>query len=145
MCASSEKRWCLWFCDVVQLQYCARAAEILVDGRDIHVVRKREVIKDLWALKASLNKITTIENKTRSNLSKCMAGNDFMVIDCARHKMYLSPEKIKQLADRNFGIGFDQLLPVEPLYDDQDFHYRIFTADGSEEQCGNGAQVLLAL
>lgn len=30
----------------------ARAAEILVDGRDIHVVRKREVIKDLWALES---------------------------------------------------------------------------------------------
>ena len=30
----------------------ARAAEILVDGRDIHVVRKREVIEDLWALES---------------------------------------------------------------------------------------------
>ena len=30
----------------------ARAAEILVDDRDIHVVRKREVIKDLWALES---------------------------------------------------------------------------------------------
>ena len=30
----------------------ARAAEILVDGRDTHVVRKREVIKDLWALES---------------------------------------------------------------------------------------------
>jgi diaminopimelate decarboxylase len=30
----------------------ARAAEILVDGRDIHVVRKREVIEDLWTLES---------------------------------------------------------------------------------------------
>jgi diaminopimelate decarboxylase len=30
----------------------ARAAEILVDGDSVHVVRKREVIEDLWALES---------------------------------------------------------------------------------------------
>lgn len=69
-------------------------------------------------------------------------GNDFMVIDNVTQSIYLSNEQIKQLADRNFGIGFDQLLIVEPPYDpDLDFHYRIFNADGSEvSQCGNGAR-----
>ena len=69
-------------------------------------------------------------------------GNDFMVIDNVSQNVYLSNEQIKQLADRNFGIGFDQLLVVEPPYDpDLDFHYRIFNADGSEvAQCGNGAR-----
>ena len=69
-------------------------------------------------------------------------GNDFMVVDCITQNIYFSPERIQQLADRNFGVGFDQLLLVEPPYDpDQDFHYRIFNSDGSEvEQCGNGAR-----
>lgn len=69
-------------------------------------------------------------------------GNDFMVIDGITQKVFLSNEVIKRLADRHFGIGFDQLLLVEPPYDpEQDFHYRIFNADGSEvEQCGNGAR-----
>lgn len=69
-------------------------------------------------------------------------GNDFMVIDNVTQSVYLSKEQIKKLADRNFGIGFDQLLVVEPPYDpDLDFHYRIFNADGSEvSQCGNGAR-----
>ena len=69
-------------------------------------------------------------------------GNDFMVLDNVSHNVYLSNEQIKRLADRNFGIGFDQLLIVEPPYDpDLDFHYRIFNADGSEvSQCGNGAR-----
>jgi diaminopimelate epimerase len=69
-------------------------------------------------------------------------GNDFMVIDNVTQSVYLSPEQIKKLADRNFGVGFDQLLIVEPPYDpDLDFHYRIFNADGSEvSQCGNGAR-----
>lgn len=69
-------------------------------------------------------------------------GNDFMVVDNLTQNVFFSKEKIMQLADRNFGIGFDQLLLVEPPYDpDQDFHYRIFNADGSEvSQCGNGAR-----
>jgi len=69
-------------------------------------------------------------------------GNDFLVLDNVTQNVYLSNEQIKQLADRNFGVGFDQLLVVEPPYDpDLDFHYRIYNADGSEVgQCGNGAR-----
>ncbi len=69
-------------------------------------------------------------------------GNDFMVVDGVTQNVFLSQDQIKKLADRNFGVGFDQLLLVEPPYDpDLDFHYRIFNADGSEvSQCGNGAR-----
>lgn len=69
-------------------------------------------------------------------------GNDFMVIDGITQNVHLSSESIKRLANRHTGIGFDQLLLVEPPYNpDADFHYRIFNADGSEvEQCGNGAR-----
>ena len=69
-------------------------------------------------------------------------GNDFMVVDGVTQKVFFSNDVIKKLADRHFGIGFDQLLLVEPPYDPElDFHYRIFNADGSEvEQCGNGAR-----
>ena len=69
-------------------------------------------------------------------------GNDFVVIDNITQNVFFSKEKILALADRNFGIGFDQLLLVEPPYDpEQDFHYRIFNADGTEvSQCGNGAR-----
>lgn len=69
-------------------------------------------------------------------------GNDFMVVDCVTQNIFFSPELIRRLADRNTGVGFDQLLIVEAPYDPEtDFHYRIFNADGSEvEQCGNGAR-----
>ena len=69
-------------------------------------------------------------------------GNDFLVLDNVTQNVYLSNEKIQQLAHRNFGVGFDQLLIVEPPYDpDLDFHYRIFNSDGKEvSQCGNGAR-----
>lgn len=69
-------------------------------------------------------------------------GNDFVVIDAVNQAVLLTPEKIRQLADRHFGIGFDQLLLVEPpVSANADFKYRIFNADGSEvAQCGNGAR-----
>lgn len=69
-------------------------------------------------------------------------GNDFVVLDGVRQKVELSSEHIRQIADRHFGIGCDQVLIVEPARcDDTLFRYRIFNADGSEvEQCGNGAR-----
>ena len=68
------------------------------------------------------------------------AGNDFIVIDAINQQIDLSPQQIKNLAHRQFGIGYDQLLLVESSTV-ADFKYRIFNADGSEvSQCGNGAR-----
>ena len=69
-------------------------------------------------------------------------GNDFVVLDGIRQQVSLTPAQLRFLADRNFGIGCDQILLVEkPSQPDVDFRYRIFNADGSEvEQCGNGAR-----
>ena len=69
-------------------------------------------------------------------------GNDFIVIDAFSQPVSLTPERVRFLADRHFGIGCDQLLIVEPASDpDIDFRYRIYNADGNEvEQCGNGAR-----
>ena len=69
-------------------------------------------------------------------------GNDFVVLDGVRQPVSLTPEQLRFLADRHFGVGFDQLLLVEPATQPGvDFRYRIFNADGSEvEQCGNGAR-----
>jgi diaminopimelate epimerase len=65
-----------------------------------------------------------------------------MVIDAISQKVRMRPDLVKELADRNFGIGFDQMLLVEPPTEPtMDFRYRIYNADGSEvEHCGNGAR-----
>ncbi|MDR1274967.1 MAG: diaminopimelate epimerase [Candidatus Accumulibacter sp.] len=70
------------------------------------------------------------------------AGNDFVVFDGVRQKIAPTPELIRCIADRRFGIGCDQVLLVEKSGDASvDFRYRIFNADGGEvEQCGNGAR-----
>jgi diaminopimelate epimerase len=68
-------------------------------------------------------------------------GNDFVVIDCINQCVSLSPEELRQLANRHYGIGCDQVLLIETAQGDADFRYRIFNADGCEvEQCGNGAR-----
>ena len=69
-------------------------------------------------------------------------GNDFVVLDGIRQQVSLTPEQLRHLADRHFGVGCDQILLVEAADEaGVDFRYRIFNADGSEvEQCGNGAR-----
>jgi len=69
-------------------------------------------------------------------------GNDFVVIDAINQEIALSTEQIRFIADRNIGVGCDQLLLVETAQSDAaDFRYRIFNADGGEVgQCGNGAR-----
>ena len=69
-------------------------------------------------------------------------GNDFVVLDGIRQQVALTPEQLRYLADRHFGVGCDQILLVEAASQPGvDFRYRIFNADGSEvEQCGNGAR-----
>lgn len=68
-------------------------------------------------------------------------GNDFVVIDAINQTVQLNAEQIKRLADRHYGIGFDQLLLVKQAQSAADFRYVIYNADGTEvSQCGNGAR-----
>ncbi len=69
-------------------------------------------------------------------------GNDFVVLDFTDEVLPLSANQAAHIADRNFGVGCDQILIVERSQrGDVDFKYRILNADGSEVgQCGNGAR-----
>ncbi len=74
-------------------------------------------------------------------------GNDFMVVEAITREVSLKTSQIKAWANRSKGVGFDQLLMIEPPTDPKvDFRYRIFNADGSEaEQCGNGSRCVALL
>ena len=69
-------------------------------------------------------------------------GNDFVVIDAISQSVHLSPEQIRHICDRHYGVGCDQLLLVETSHrPEAEFRYRIYNADGGEVgQCGNGAR-----
>lgn len=70
-------------------------------------------------------------------------GNDFVVIDHrARESVRMDRGLAAALADRNTGIGCDQLIVLEPS-DRADFRMRIFNADGGEvEACGNASRAI---
>ena len=69
-------------------------------------------------------------------------GNDFVIIESITQPLKLHTAHIRRIADRQFGIGCDQVLIIEPPEDpDTDFYYKIYNADGQEvEQCVNGAR-----
>lgn len=69
-------------------------------------------------------------------------GNDFVVLNGISQALDLTPEQVRWIADRRFGIGCDQVLIVEASTEPEvDFRYRIYNADGAEvQQCGNGAR-----
>jgi diaminopimelate epimerase len=70
------------------------------------------------------------------------AGNDFVVLDATAGPIALTPEQVRMLGDRRFGIGADQVLVVErSTTPGVDFRYRIYNNTGDEvEHCGNGAR-----
>ena len=71
------------------------------------------------------------------------AGNDFIVADGISQDLSgITPMMWRDLADRHFGIGADQILLVEKSdLADVDFKYTIYNQDGSlVENCGNGAR-----
>lgn len=73
-------------------------------------------------------------------------GNDFVIVDCREHPARLNAEQISQLGDRHTGIGFDQLLTIEPARDSScAFRYGIYNIDGTPSgQCGNGVRCVAA-
>lgn len=67
-------------------------------------------------------------------------GNDFVVLGTMGPPPALSPESIRKIADRRFGIGCDQVLvAAAPQRDGAHIAMKIFNADGTQaKQCGNG-------
>jgi diaminopimelate epimerase len=74
-------------------------------------------------------------------------GNDFAIFDGRAEKFHLPAEKIRALADRRTGIGFDQMVIIDPPKSvETDVFLRIFNADGSEVgACGNASRCIARL
>ncbi len=74
------------------------------------------------------------------------AGNDFVVVDCRTAPLGLDAPAIRRFGDRHFGVGFDQLLTIEPASDGESaWAYGIWNSDGSTSgQCGNGVRCVAA-
>lgn len=72
------------------------------------------------------------------------AGNDFILINCLKDKVFLSDEQIRFLCHRRLGIGADGLIMLLP-FEGKDFRMKYFNADGLEgSMCGNGGRTVAA-
>ena len=72
-------------------------------------------------------------------------GNDFVVVDFNSNPNWILTEQTaKQICDRRFGIGADQILWLKPPHDSTlDSRMEIRNADGSvAEMCGNGIRAV---
>ncbi len=69
-------------------------------------------------------------------------GNDYLIIEAAALPWELTPERIKRICNRPFGVGSDGILLLIPVENPAHVaELRIFNADGSEaELSGNGAR-----
>ena len=68
-------------------------------------------------------------------------GNDFVVIDAREGEVALSKKIISGIADRHFGVGFDQLAVISK--GEFDAHLTFYNADGSESlACGNATRCI---
>ncbi len=73
-------------------------------------------------------------------------GNDFAVFDARAGALPIDPTLAARLADRNTGIGCDQLIAIEPPRSSGDVFMRIWNADGREvAACGNATRCVAAL
>ncbi len=69
-------------------------------------------------------------------------GNDYIVVRPSTFGVELSPENVRTICHRHYGVGSDGILygPIESVV--CDFGLRIFNPDGSEaEKSGNGLRI----
>ena len=74
-------------------------------------------------------------------------GNDFMIIDARDIKPKLDQNIIKHLANRNLGVGFDQLVLIyESRSPEADCFLKFWNYDGSiSSTCGNASRCVADL
>lgn len=74
-------------------------------------------------------------------------GNDFVIVDAREKLLPLKAKQIQRLADRRYGIGFDQLIYLVPPTDHKaDIRLKLYNADGTEASaCGNGTRSVARL
>ena len=72
-------------------------------------------------------------------------GNDFVIINSTELNIDFTVSDIKNIGNRNTGIGFDQLIILEKS-DSFDTFMRIYNQDGKQaEMCGNAARCVASL
>lgn len=68
-------------------------------------------------------------------------GNDFVIIDARQHDLDLTQEIVRDICDRHFGVGCDQLVVLENPMAPADVKVVFYNSDGSTSgACGNATR-----
>jgi len=88
-----------------------------------------------------------MSNETAIALRKMNGlGNDFAVLDARPRTLTLSVEQARAIADRESGVGCDQVIAIEPSPAGADAFMRIWNHDGGEvEACGNAMRCVASV
>lgn len=71
-------------------------------------------------------------------------GNDFVLLDNRSERIHLTPDQIKKICDRRFGVGADGLMLIEK-HPSLDFNLVYYNSDGSQSLCGNGSRAAMKM
>ena len=72
-------------------------------------------------------------------------GNDFVILDARHHAIAMSEDRARAIANRQSGIGCDQVIVLEPSKQ-ADVKMRIWNIEGFEvESCGNASRCIADL
>ena len=122
-----------------------RAAEVLVNGAEVHVIRERDNFEDI----IRGEKIVTLKggpDALSSHLRKMHGcGNDYVYVVADRMRPADPAALARRVSDRRFGIGGDGLIMLCPS-STADVRMEMYNADGSRgEMCGNGIRCVARL
>ncbi|HVI51146.1 MAG TPA: diaminopimelate epimerase [Candidatus Sulfotelmatobacter sp.] len=91
--------------------------------------------------------MTILSPQGRSFLKMHGLGNDFVVLDARTQPLALSDDCVRAIGDRRTGVGFDQMVILEPPRDPSaDVFMALRNNDGSEVgACGNASRCVARL
>ncbi len=73
-------------------------------------------------------------------------GNDFAVLDLRAHPRQFTAPEVRRIANRDSGVGCDQMIAIETSPAGADAFMRIWNHDGGEvEACGNAMRCVAAV
>ena len=73
-------------------------------------------------------------------------GNDFVIVDARQEPFTPSADALKRIADRHRGVGYDQLITIQPGEGEAFARVTFWNSDGTEAgACGNGTRCVAAL
>ena len=96
---------------------------------------------DKWAPRSYMRQMCSALTTDLPFMKMHGLGNDFVVVDARAHEVKITTAMARGIADRHFGVGFDQLAVI--TQGKADAHLTFYNSDGSlSAACGNATRCI---